>query len=468
MRKCAVMLSLAQIIQALNLKLYANTPALDERITGISIDTRTLQAGNLFVALKAENDGHRYIQAAIDKGAIGVIIQDDFNAENLTNSTYFKVPNTLNALEQLGVYARAHCNNPKIIAVTGSVGKTTVKEYMNTLMSPFGKTVATQKSYNGSIGVPYSLAHLSSDTDFGIFEVGMNKRGEIAPLTQMVQPDIAMITSVHLAHTEGVGTLDDIAAEKSDILCTLKKGNTAILPFDSTHYPFLKDKAETTGATIISVGKKQGADIQLRTFTINANGAHVQAKVFDKDLSWDIPAFGTHYALNTLFAIAAAMTAGVALEKIKTRLPQIKPLPGRGTIETLTLKNGKTITIIDDSYNANIASMKAGLSVLNAIKGNRKIAVLGEMRELGDQSQHLHEELGKLVSCSNIDSVFSCGPEMRHFNNQLQKIQLKGYADTIQNLYIPVEHELQDGDVLLLKGSNGNQIWKIQDHLMNA
>lgn len=468
MEKCAVMLSLGQILESLNLKVYANTPALDDRITGISIDTRTLQPGNLFIALKAENDGHQYIQAAIEKGALAVIVQENFNTDHLKNSTYFKVPDTLHALKQLGVYARAHCNNPKIIAVTGSVGKTTVKEYMKTLMSPFGKAVATQKSYNGSIGVPYSLAHLSDDTDFGIFEVGMNKRGEIAPLTQMVQPDIAIITSIHLAHAEGTGSLDDIAAEKSDILSTLSPERTAILPFDSPHYTFLKDIAEGTGATIISVGKKQGADIQLLSFKTHTHGSHVQAKIFDETLSWEISAYGEHYAINALFALAAAITSGILLDDIKMILPQINPLPGRGTIETLCLKDGKTITLIDDSYNANIASMKAGLSVLSAVQGNRKIAVLGEMRELGEQSQALHEELGNFVSCAKIDSVFSCGMEMRHFNNQLSKDQLKGYADTIENLYIPVEHELQDGDVVLLKGSNGNQIWKIKDYLINA
>ena len=459
------MLSLKQILEALDLKVFANTPALQEQITGISIDTRTLQPGNLFIALRGENDGHDYVHDAIKKGALAVIIQDDYNTDQLKNTTYFKVQSTLQALETLGIYARTHCKDTKVIAITGSVGKTTVKEYLKTLMSPFGKTVATQKSYNGSIGVPYSLAHLSDDTDFGIFEVGMNKRGEIAPLTQMVKPDIAVVTSVHLAHTEGVGTLDDIAEEKSDILSTLQKGNTAILPFDAPHYQFLKSKAEQTGATIVSVGKKHGADVQLITFDIHDKGASIQAKIFDRNLSWEMPAYSKHYAISALFAAATAITAGITLEKIKENLPKLMPLPGRGNIETLTLKNGNTITVIDDSYNASIASMKAGLAVLNTIKGNRKIAVLGEMKELGSQSQEIHEELGTFVSCTKIDSIFSCGAEMRHFNNKLQKNQLKGYAETIQNLYVPLQQELQDGDVLFLKGSNGNQIWKIKEFL---
>lgn len=459
------MLSLKQILEALNLKVFANTPALQEQITGISIDTRTLQPGNLFIALSGENDGHAYIHEAIKKGALAIIVQDAYNTNDLKNATYFKVQNTLQALEKLGVYARSLCQNAKIIAITGSVGKTTVKEYLNTLISPFGNTVSTQKSYNGSIGVPYSLAHLSEDTDFGIFEVGMNKRGEIAPLTQMVKPDIAVITSVHLAHTEGVGTLDDIAEEKSDILSTLQKGNTALIPFDAPHYQFLKEKAEQTGATVVSVGKKQGADIQLITFDLHDKGARIQAKIFDHSLSWEMPAYGKHYAISALFAVTAAISAGMTLEHIKENLPKLKPLPGRGNIETLTLKDGKTITIIDDSYNANIASMKAGLAVLNTIKGNRKIAVVGEMKELGAQSQEIHEELGTFVSCTKIDSIFSCGAEMKHFNNKLQKNQLKGYAETIQNLYVPVQQELQDGDVLFLKGSNSNQIWKIKEYL---
>lgn len=468
MGKWFVMLSLGQILEALNLNFHANISILHESITGISIDTRTLEPGNLFIALKGENDGHHYIKEAIKKGAIAVIVEDSFNTEDLTNTTYFKVPNTLEALQQIGIYARAQCHNTKIIAITGSVGKTTVKEYLKTLMWPFGKTVATQKSYNGSIGVPYSLAHLSHDSAFGVFEVGMNKRGEIAPLTQMVKPDIAIVTSIHLAHTEQTGTLDDIAAEKSDILSTLEKGNTAILPFNAPHYQFLKDKAARTGANIISVGTKQGADIQLIAFDTHDKGASIKAKVFDDNLSWEMQAYAKHYAISALFAVAAALTAGVSLDKIKTMLPELKPLPGRGSIEKIKLRNGHIITIIDDSYNANIASMKAGLSILNAVKGKRKIAVLGEMRELGSQSKHLHEELGRLVSCTNIDSVFSCGIEMRHFNNKLQKIQLKGYADTIQNLYIPIEQELQNGDVVLLKGSNGNHIWKIKDYLMNT
>jgi UDP-N-acetylmuramoyl-tripeptide--D-alanyl-D-alanine ligase len=459
------MLSLNQILEALNLKIFAHSPALEEQITGISIDTRTLQPGNLFIALSGENDGHHYVQDAIKNGALAVIVQDDYNTDDLKNNTYVKVPNTLEALKQIGVYARSLCQNAQIIAITGSVGKTTVKEYLNTLISPFGKTVSTQKSYNGSIGVPYSLAHLSDDTDFGIFEVGMNKRGEIAPLTQMVKPNIAIITSVHLAHTDGVGTLDHIAEEKSDILSTLQKGNTAILPFDAPHYAFLKNKAEQTGATIISVGKKKGADVQLIAFDVHDKGASIQAKIFDQNLSWEMPAYGTHYAISALFAVTAAVSAGITLEKIKENLQKLKPLPGRGNIETLTLKDGKTITIIDDSYNASIASMKAGLTVLSTIKGNRKIAVLGEMKELGAQSQQIHEELGIFVNCMKIDSIFSCGAEMKHFNNKLQNNQLKGYAETIQNLYAPLCQELQDGDVLFLKGSNGNQIWKIKEYL---
>lgn len=460
------MLLLKQIFEALKLKVFAHHPALQEQITGISIDTRTLQPGNLFVALRGVNDGHTYIQDAIVKGALAVIVQDDYNTDHLKNHTYFKVPNTLQALEQLGVYARSQCQNTKIIAITGSVGKTTIKEYLNALMSPFGKTVATQKSYNGSIGVPYSLAHLSKDTDFGIFEVGMNKRGEIAPLTQMVKPDVAIITAVHLAHAEGVGTLDDIAEEKSDILSTLHKGQTAILPFDSPHYLFLKSKAEQTGATVVSVGTKQGADIHLTAFTIHDRGASIQAKIFSDHLSWELSAYGKHYAISALFAVATAITAGISLEEIKANLSKLTPLPGRGCIERLTLKDGRTITVIDDSYNANIASMKAGLAVLNTIKGSRKIAVLGEMRELGDQSQAIHEELGNVVNFMDIDCVFSCGAQMRHFNNQLQKNQLKGYAETIQNLYVPLYQELQDEDVLFLKGSNGNQIWKIKEYLV--
>ncbi|MDP2193324.1 MAG: UDP-N-acetylmuramoyl-tripeptide--D-alanyl-D-alanine ligase, partial [Alphaproteobacteria bacterium] len=371
------MLTLKQIAAALELN---SLSCDDQEITGIAIDSRTVRPGNLFVALQGQTDGHDYIPQAITNGAIGVVAVQGKSDPSLSVCHFF-VNDTLSALKAIGVYARNQCPSSQIVAITGSSGKTTVKEYANILISPFGKTVATEKSFNGSIGVPYSLAHLSHDTQYAIIEVGMNQRGEIAPLVQMVRPQIAVITAIYPAHTEGVGTLDDIALEKSDILSALTPGCTAILPYDSPYFDFFKNKAEALGADVVSVGLRQGADVHLEAFALDGQGAHVQAQIFGEEFSWVLPAYAQHYALNALFATAIALKMGLSLAQIKEHIHKISPLPGRGQIEQMTLATGGCVTVIDDSYNANIGSMKGGLSVLSSLQGKRKIAVLGAMGE---------------------------------------------------------------------------------------
>ncbi len=434
--------------------------------TGVSIDSRTIQKGDLFIALKGENsDGHAYVKEALSKGASAAIVQEHY--DYLPSAKQIVVLSTQRAMEQLAEFARKR-TNAKITAITGSAGKTTVKEFLAFILKQFGKTVYSRASYNNAIGVPYSLAHLEDGTDYGVFEIGMNNPGEIAPLVTMVRPHLAIITSIGESHIGRMGSEEAIAEEKSEVLRGLNASGAAILPYDTTYFKRLFNKAQSFGlGHILTFGKKQGAYAQLLGFSPNdqGTGSDVVARIGDKEYTYTIHIPGEHSALNSLIILLACEVLGLQLKDVLKFLATFSPVQGRGLRHIIPVKSGH-MTLIDDAYNANPSSMRAGLSVLALTQPTgkgRKIAVLGDMKELGEGSAGYHKALALVIDALGVDLVFASGNEMKHLYDCLSLDKRGGYAETVEGLVPKVVRAVHEGDVVFVKGSKSSYISKIVD-----
>ena len=449
------------IIKALNLK---GGVSLSFQATGISIDSRTLKPGEIFIAIQGGTfDGHHFIKDAIDKGAAGVIISQP-PPVLLTDYTYFVVPDTLQALTQLGQYARQR-SAAQVIAITGSAGKTTTKEWLAHILRNFGSTVFSKDSYNNQFGVPLSLSNLEPHSTFGVFEVGMNHGGEIEPLTKLIQPHVAIITTITEAHLGYFQSLDSIAEEKAKIFTGLQPDGTVILNYNSPYFDLLSQRAKEYGAkTLISVGTTKGADIQLldSRYDATVHKTWIQIKIYDQVLSYSLAALGEHYILNSLMVLAATYTLGLDLEKALQAIEHLQPLAGRGHRHTICLGPDKTITLIDDAYNAHPASMKLGLESFSQIHlPGRRIAVLGEMRELGDKSAAYHQELIPLLEQANVDLIFATGAYLKPVFDAFPTRKQGAFAEDAEALWQPLIDSLEDGDVVFIKGSNGTKVYTL-------
>lgn len=460
----------SDILQALNLAIDGES---DFKATGISIDSRTLKLGEIFVAIKGENfDGHRFLQDALDRGAAGFIISQE-PPHFLKDQTYFIVNDTLEALKQLGHYTRQR-SNAQVVAITGSAGKTTTKEWLAQTLSHFGKTVYSPASYNNHFGVPLSLSCLEEDTAFGVFEIGMNNEGEIEPLSVLVQPDIAIITTITEAHIGQLNSLDNIAKEKSTIFAGLKPGGIAILNYDDKHYEYLAEKAKTYGVSkIIKVGKKEGADVHLISADYDSTSrlTHVKAKIFHQPITYSAEFLGYHYVMNNLMVLAAAESLNIDLKKSIKEIENLQPVAGRGQQHVLSIAPDKKITLIDDSYNAHAASMEAGLSTLAqlppAFPNSRKIAILGDMRELGEQSEALHKGLLPFLEKARVDLFFACGSYMKLVLDELSPPQQGGYSENAEDLWQPLLDCLKNGDIVFVKGSKSTKVALLVHRLLS-
>jgi UDP-N-acetylmuramoyl-tripeptide--D-alanyl-D-alanine ligase len=458
------------ILQALNLVTEGTS---DFEASGISIDSRTINPTEIFIAIKGENfDGHEFLQDAFHKGAAGFVISQD-PPSFLKDQTYFIVPDTLQALKQLANYARQR-SNAQVIAITGSAGKTTTKEWLGQTLSHFGKTIYSPASYNNQFGVPLSLASLEEDTAFGIFEIGMNNEGEIEPLSRLVQPDIAIITNITEAHIGQLNSLSNIAKEKSKIFAGLKPGGVAILNYDDNYFDLLAKTAKEYGASkVISVGEKEGADIHLISadYHLTSHSTFVEAKVYNQSVSYPLSLVGKHYVMKSLMVLAATDCLDIDLKKAVKELERLQPIAGRGQQHTLSIAPDKTITLVDDSYNAHASSMEAGLSTLAQIPSpfpnSRKIAVLGDMKELGEQSEELHKGLLPLLQNAKVDLLFACGPYMKLLLDQLPPSQQGGYSDQAEQLWQPLLDRLQNGDIVFIKGSKSTKVALLVHRLLS-
>lgn len=432
-----------------------------QAITGISIDSRTVQPGEAYFAIKGDmHDGHTFVEAALKAGAGVAIIEAAQRASFSSDLPLLIVDDVLEALANLGRAARARFRG-HAIAVTGSVGKTSTKEMLRGVFAAQGKTHAAVASFNNHWGVPLTLARCPQDAAFGIFEIGMNHAGEITPLVKMVRPHQAIVTTVEPVHLEFFSGVEAIADAKAEIFAGLEPGGIAHLNRDNAQFARLAKHAQEAGVSrIVSFGADKASDARLLDVSLHASCSAVHASILGRDVTYKLGIPGRHMAMNSLSVLAAVECAGADLAHAALTLPQIVPASGRGMRRTLEVAGG-TVTLIDESYNANPASMAAALDVLGRAeigKGGRRIAVLGDMLELGPNSGDLHRGLIDAVRAAKVDSVFCCGPLMRELWDALSSGTRGGYADQSQALESQVTKAVRAGDVIMIKGSLGSKM----------
>ncbi len=435
-------------------------------LTSVSIDSRTLEPGALFAAIRGDSlDGHDYVAKAFQAGAVAALVADDAKLE--ATGTLIRVPDTLDALNRLGAAARAR-SEARVIAVTGSVGKTGTKEALRLALGASGCVHASQKSYNNHWGVPLTLANLARGQDYGVFEVGMNHPGEITPLTRLVRPHIAIITTVEPVHLEFFTSVEQIAEAKAEIFAGLEPGGTAILNRDNAHFEFLKKRASESGAKrIIVFGAHDEAEAKLMELRSAGDASEVEAIICGEKISYRIGAPGRHLVMNSLGVLAALQAAGADIQAGAHALGFYHAQAGRGARMQFILGDGR-VTLIDESYNANPASMRAALESLGDLPRAelpRRIAVLGDMLEMGETSPQLHAELAQPVDAAGVDVVFACGPHMRALYDALPESRRGAYAKKSQGLEATLLKTVQAGDAVMIKGSLGSAMGPLVEAL---
>ena len=418
--------------------------------SGLSIDTRTLKEGDLFVALKGDNrDGHDFVRAAFDARAGAALVT---HAPDGVTGPLLTVGHTQRGLEDLARAARAR-SNAKILAVTGSAGKTTTKEILRLAFNALGRTHASAASYNNHWGVPLSLAALPRDAEFGIFEIGMNHFGEIRNLVSFVRPHVALITTIAPAHLEFFGNCDSIADAKSEIFEGLLPGGSALIPADSPYAERLKARARQALVSNI-IGFGITGESKLLSFAPEGDGMRVKADILGRAVDCFVGAPGAHIAQNVVGALTAVALLDGDVLNAAAALKNFTALKGRGARFTA---NG--IAVIDESYNANPASMAAALALLgdafSSNKSGRKIAVLGDMLEMGEGGIAHHAGLAQPIAANNVDLVFASGAQMKALWEALPAKTRGAYAETSTTLLPQLLAALKPGDTVLVKGSNG-------------
>ncbi|MDQ2093449.1 UDP-N-acetylmuramoyl-tripeptide--D-alanyl-D-alanine ligase [Rhodalgimonas zhirmunskyi] len=434
-------------------------------VDGVSIDTRTIKTGDLFVALKAARDGHDFVAQALDKGA-GAALVTHIPEGVAEDAPLLIVPDVLEALEALGRAARAR-TQARVIAVTGSVGKTSTKEMLRVVLERQGKCHAAEASYNNHWGVPLTLARMPVETDYAVIEIGMNHPGEIAPLARMARADVAMITTVAAAHLEAFENIEGIAREKADIFQGLEPDGVAVINADLATTPILMSAARDVGARIVGFGETAG-EYRLTGVRL-ADGATIcEAEADGRALLYKISTAGRHFAMNGLGVLAAVEALGADRDIAAADLARWQPPAGRGTRERLVLDDatGAEIGLIDDAFNANPTSMAAALEVLDAAKPKgrgRRIAILGDMLELGPSEAEDHVALAKLQWMQGIDRVHCVGPLMRGLHEALEPAQQGEWMSRADQMVARVARLIHPGDIVLVKGSKGSKVSLVVD-----
>ena len=421
-------------------------------VGGVSIDTRTLLPGYLFVALAGVRDGHEFVQTARDKGAAACLVT---RAQGV--GFEIVVPDTLAALEALGRAARDRAPARRA-AVTGSVGKTSVTQAIAAGLHLAGRAHSSVKSYNNHIGVPLTLARMRRETERAVFEIGMNHAGEIGPLSRMVQPHVAVITAVGPVHVENFPDGETgIANAKAEIFEGMAPGAAAVLNADSPWFDLLAGRAKDRGLRVISFGAKAGCDARLEGFTATGEGAVVGARLHGRDLSFRIAQSGAHWGLNSLAALLVMEALGVSLEMGMAALADFAPLEGRGAVRSIETAEGPFI-LVDESYNANPLSMRAAFATLaGRHAAGRRIVVLTDMLELGPEGPMHHADLAGPIEAAGVDLVFAAGPLMHSLWEALPLALRGAYADNAAALAPAVLAAVRAGDVVMVKGSNGSK-----------
>ncbi len=443
--------------------------------TGLSIDTRTLAPGEMFVALKDARDGHDFVRQAFDSGASAALVsRAPDNAPS--DKPLLVVRDTLEGLCDLARAARAR-NFGKRIGVTGSAGKTSTKEMLRCALAPAGAVHAADKSFNNHLGVPLTLAQTPMGADFGVYEIGMNHAGEITPLTQLVQPDVAIVTTVGQAHLENLGSIENIAEAKAEIFRGVPVEGAAVLPIDNDHYERLRVRAAAAGiGRIVTFGAAQEADARLLDYRTDGVVSQIQAELFGERLTFTLGAPGRHQAMNALAVLAAVHLVSASTKDAAEALASFGAAPGRGARIPLTLPSGRAILLLDESYNANPASARAALEILGATpaaKGARRIVVFGDMLELGPDAERLHAALATPIVEAGVAKVYAAGPLSAALWAQL--------PGSLKALHEPERGEaaarriaeallatLEEGDIVMVKGSNASKVHAVVDCLRRA
>jgi len=444
---------------------------LPASISGLSIDSRSIGPGEAFFAICGERrDGHEFVPAALSAKAALAVVAGDRRTQFAPDAPLLIVPDVLAALRNLAVAARARLP-AKVIGVTGSVGKTGTKEALRLALSKDGETHASVASYNNHWGVPLSLARCPSSARYAIFEMGMNHKGEIAPLSRLVRPQVAIITTIAPVHLEFLGSLANIADAKAEIFIGVPPDGAAVINRDIAQFAQLKARAEQAGITrVISFGEHAEADARLIKCALHARCSTVEAEIFGTQFSYKIGAPGRHLVINSLAVLAAAELVGADLALAALALTELRAASGRGAPIEIELPGGPAL-ILDESYNANPASVEAALAVLGRSPvgpRGRRIAVLGDMLELGPNGPDLHRGLADAVIANGVDLVFCCGPLMEALWQALPASRRGGYAGNAAALEAEVLPAIRAGDVVMVKGSLGSRMAPIVKALQRS
>ena len=439
--------------------------SVDFAINGVSYDSREVGAGDLFVALTGENtDGHRFLPQAFARGAAGAIVSEPIDEPHIL------VDDSMAALEAMAKASRAR-SDAKIIGVTGSAGKTGTKEALFAALDRYsrGKAHRSVKSYNNHVGVPLSLARMPAATKFGIFEMGMNHPGELSALTRIVRPNVAIVTVIAPAHAGFFKDEAEIADAKGEIFEGLEPGGTAIVPFDSPHYERLRAKAEKHAAHVVTFGFKEGADVRaLDHVRATGGGSLVTAKIGPRMLVYTVREPGDHWIGNSLALLAAVDAVGGDLAMAGLALAELAEMPGRGARHQVPVRGG-SLLVIDESYNANPASMAATIRELGREDAVRKLVCLGAMKELGDKSDGYHAGLAEPLEDANVAFAALVGPEMQALAKALAKRPgwdgKYAHCGSAEEAIAILSQHLRADDALLVKGSNAVGLAKVVDAL---
>ncbi|MEO8176101.1 MAG: UDP-N-acetylmuramoyl-tripeptide--D-alanyl-D-alanine ligase [Sphingomicrobium sp.] len=438
------------------------TASADFAVTGVTFDSREVQPGDLFVAMPGTvHDGHEFVERALAAGAAGVIVAHPVAAPHVL------VADVAAALGDLGRAARAR-SRAKIIAVTGSVGKTSTKEALFAALDRWkpGRVHRSVKSYNNHTGVPLSLARLPREAEFAVFELGMNNAGEIAALTRMVRPHVALITTIAPAHIENLGSEEAIADAKAEIFQGLEPGGTAIVPNDSAHRDRLVKAARRHAERIVTFGHGDADVHALHAVLAGGGGSLITASLLNCDLTFTISQRGEHWVTNSLAALAAVEAVGGDVAKAGLALGDMGGLKGRGERHTIPLKGGDLL-LIDESYNANPASMAATLKSLGAESGvERRIAVLGPMRELGSYGEALHAGLAPAIIEARVDWLILIGDEMDPLVDALERRVAIERTNSVKDATDRLLRLVQPGDAVLVKASNSVGLAKLVERVV--
>ncbi|MEJ8560177.1 UDP-N-acetylmuramoyl-tripeptide--D-alanyl-D-alanine ligase [Yoonia sp. GPGPB17] len=444
----------------------------DWEAQGVSIDTRTIVPGDLFVALKDVRDGHEFVAQALEKGAIAALVTHRPDGV-AADAPLLIVPDVLEALRALGRAARAR-TDAKVAAITGSVGKTSTKEMLRAVLGKQGKCHAAEASYNNHWGVPLTLARMPADTDFAVIEIGMSNPGEITPLSQMARPHVAMVTTVAAAHLASFDNLAGIAVEKACIMDGLEPGGVAVLNGDVETSAILQDHAAKLGVKQVLFGET-ATDWAVKDVRIAGDVTVIAASGGGEDYLFKLSVPGRHFAMNAVGVLAVAEALGADPVAAALDISAWVPPAGRGTREVIVTdmaNDGESLELLDDAFNANPTSLIASLEVLAAstptdnagriVKG-RRVAILGDMLELGDAEDAMHRDMADNTHLQSLDLIHCVGPLMRNLWDALPEEQRGHWAETAAELVPQAPRLVDAGDVVLVKGSKGSKVSLVVD-----